>query len=217
MTIKSLLIFSISFSLVLIASTLYIAENTSDGSMGDIQNSTTLQNDITFQVSFRNDPDPSALSTFNPINNTPQSNMDPKEPAETILKENKPLLTVIINNVLEGIFPNENPVASNNEFNERGSQSNSPSSTLDKVVNDSNGLNFKELLENAPLTDSQLDSIAEYSGGTNPMELVDQFCGDVRSGEFHNMTEDIRRSYNYNPASPAILMSIFEKMGDLCP
>jgi hypothetical protein len=31
------------------------------------------------------------------------------------------------------------------------------------------------------------------------------------------MAEDIRQSYNYNPASPAILMSVFEKMGILCP
>lgn len=217
MTLKSLLIFSISFSLVLIASTLYIAENTSDGSKPDVQNSTTLQNDIAFQDSFRNDPDPSALSAFNPINNTTQSKMDPKEPGATILTENKPLLTVIINKVLEGIYPHDNPAATNDEFAERDSHSDRPSSSLDNVDNNPNGMNFNELLNTVPLTDSQLDSIEEYSGGKNPMELVDEFCGEVRSGEFHNMTEDIRRSYNSNPASPALLMSIFEKMGDLCP
>ena len=90
-------------------------------------------------------------------------------------------------------------------------------SSLNFAISETNGSDYYELLKEAPMTEEQLKEIHQYSGGKTPTEIVDEFCTEVRSGELHLMAEDIRQSYNYNPASPAILMSVFEKMGSLCP
>ncbi len=81
----------------------------------------------------------------------------------------------------------------------------------------SSGDNYYNMLSESSLTKSQLDNIQKYSNGETPDELIDDFCGQARSGELDRMVEDIRQSYNYDPASPAALMAVFEKMGDLCP
>lgn len=81
----------------------------------------------------------------------------------------------------------------------------------------SSGDNYYKMMAGSSLTESQMDDIQMYSNGKTPDELIDNFCGQARSGELDRMAEDIRQSYNYDPASPAALMSVFEKMGDLCP
>ncbi len=90
-------------------------------------------------------------------------------------------------------------------------------SGLNFAISRAEGSDYYELLKEVPMTDEQLKEIQQYSGGKSPTEIVDEFCKEVHSGELHLMAEDIRQSYNYNPASPAILMSVFEKMGNLCP
>ena len=96
-------------------------------------------------------------------------------------------------------------------------QNNAEISSLNFAIIEANGSDYYELLNEAPMTNEQLKEIQQYSGGKSPTEIVDEFCAEVHSGELHLIAEDIRQSYNYNPASPAILMSVFEKMGNLCP
>jgi hypothetical protein len=96
-------------------------------------------------------------------------------------------------------------------------QNETDASGLNFAISKAEGSDYYELLKEVPMTDEQLKEIQQYSGGKSPTEVVDEFCKEVDSGELHLMAEDIRQSYNYNPASPAILMSFFEKMGNLCP
>jgi hypothetical protein len=109
------------------------------------------------------------------------------------------------------------------EINKDSNLSNEPTqndtdvSGLNFAISKAEGSDYYELLKEVPMTDEQLKEIQQYSGGKSPTEIVDEFCKEVDSGELHLMAEDIRQSYNYNTASPAILMSVFEKMGNLCP
>jgi hypothetical protein len=96
-------------------------------------------------------------------------------------------------------------------------QNNTYASGINFAISTAEGSNYYELLKKVSMTDEQLKEVQQYSGGKSPTEIVDEFCKEVHSGELHVMAEDIRQSYNYNPASPAILMSVFEKMGILCP
>jgi hypothetical protein len=90
-------------------------------------------------------------------------------------------------------------------------------SSLNFAISETNRTDYYELLKEVPMTEEQTKQVQLYSGGKSPTEIIDEFCIEVRSGELHLMAEDIRQSYNNNPASPAILMSVFEKMGNLCP
>ncbi len=90
---------------------------------------------------------------------------------------------------------------------------NSLNNTNDTYLN----TDYYEMLVESTLTQEQQNEIQKYSGGKTPAELIEDFCLQANNGELDRMVEDIQQSYNYNPASPAAIMSVFKSMGNLCP
>jgi hypothetical protein len=209
------------------AGLLFSAQYLSD-SVGDINQNPNHNNTIENATTYYPSPDPTSLqqvslNKFSPTNlesginqhnnANPQVSTEDKPPEQHFINM---LANLMINFILQDQNVDEDINNDSDNSNEI-IQNNTEVSSLNYAINAAEESDYYELLKEAPMTDEQLKEIQAYSGGKSPTEIVDEFCKEVDSGELHLMTEDIRQSYNYNPASPAILMSAFEKMGNLCP
>ena len=215
MSLKGLVLISILMCAGLIFGTQYLSNSIGDTNQSPVQNYSQnipiIENSSSDQVSSRIIPLEEIERTGqqiapnqNNFSSTPVSQED-KAPEQNFMN-------MVANLVVSLITQDKTDFAgSNTDLN------NSKVSSLAFAISETNGSDYYELLKEAPMTEEQLKDIHQYSGGKTPTEIVDEFCAEVRSGELHLMAEDIRQSYNYNPASPAILMSVFEKMGNLCP
>ncbi len=215
MSLKSLVLISILMCAGLIFGTQYLSNSIGDTNQSPVQNYSQnipkIENSSSDQVSYRIIPLEEIERTGqqiapNQINfsSSPVS-VEDKSPEQNFMN-------MVANLVVSLITQDKTDFAGSNT-----DSNNSKVSSLAFAISETNGSDYYELLKEAPMTEEQLMEIHQYSGGKTPTEIVDEFCAEVRSGELHLMAEDIRQSYNYNPASPAILMSVFEKMGNLCP
>lgn len=218
MTLKSLLIISISLSLVLVTSTLYIADNTPQAANIEAQNSEYSV--FLFNQSTNTSDDRVPVTTSMDISPPQEPLSNSPDDFQSNIKTGDSVVSQIVTAVVEIFLPDSNPSSTNSvstvsEEKLFGASSAGPNNHHENEYQ--NGLDFYDLVENSPMSDNELQSIEKYSNGMNPLELINQFCTQVQNGEFREMTEDIRRSYNYDPASPAILMDAFESMSELCP
>jgi len=82
------------------------------------------------------------------------------------------------------------------------------------------GKDLTQIFNEIELTAEQKEQIALLTGETNPVELVNNFCTQVHSGDFARMADSVRESNQSNGSgalSPAILMDFFEQLGAFCP
>ncbi len=82
------------------------------------------------------------------------------------------------------------------------------------------GKDLVQIFNEVELTEEQKEQIALLTGETNPINLVKNFCDQVRSGDFSRMAESVRESNHDDGSgapSPAILMDFFEQLGAFCP
>jgi hypothetical protein len=82
------------------------------------------------------------------------------------------------------------------------------------------GKNLMEIFDDVNLTEEQRRQIEELSGESDPINLVNNFCSQIRSGDFTRMAQSVRESNpegDSSSPSPAILMDFFEKLGAFCP
>ncbi|MHC1785140.1 MAG: hypothetical protein AB9891_20730 [Anaerolineaceae bacterium] len=82
------------------------------------------------------------------------------------------------------------------------------------------GKDLIEIFNEVELTEEQKLQIEILSGETNPINLVNNFCDQVRSGDFSRMADSVRESNREDDSespSPAILMNFFEQLGAFCP
>jgi hypothetical protein len=82
------------------------------------------------------------------------------------------------------------------------------------------GKDLVQIFNEVELTKEQTEQIASLTGETNPINLVNNFCDQVRSGDFSSMAESVRESNRDDGSgvpSPAILMDFFEQLGAFCP
>jgi hypothetical protein len=84
-------------------------------------------------------------------------------------------------------------------------------------MGDLSSTTFDQMLIDQPLDAEQLAEIKKYSGGKSPEELFNNYCTDVKSSDFQEMSQSIKESYANDPNSPAALIDLFEKMSVLCP
>jgi hypothetical protein len=222
-SLKSLIIISILLSAGLIFGTQCLSDTIGDANKSPDQNFSPnfpiIDQSSSDQVSFRkksleeiDETGQQIAPSQNSISNSPVS-VEDKSPEQHFMNLVANLVVSLITQDTNDLTGSNTDTNNSNEI----SQNNSKVSSLNFAISETNGSDYYELLKEAPMTDEQLEEIHQYSGGKSPTEIVDEFCAEVRSGELHLMAEDIRQSYNYNPASPAILMSVFEKMGNLCP
>ena len=215
MSLKGLVLISILMCAGLIFGTQYLSNSIGDTNQSPVQNYSQnipiIENSSSDQVSSRIIPLEEIERTGQQI--APNQNNFSSSPVSVEDKSpEQNFMNMVANLVVSLITQDKTDFAGSNT-----DSNNSKVSSLAFAISETNGSDYYELLKEAPMTEEQLKDIHQYSGGKTPTEIVDEFCAEVRSGELHLMAEDIRQSYNYNPASPAILMSVFEKMGNLCP
>jgi hypothetical protein len=222
-SLKGLVIISILLSAGLIFSTQYVSE-----SIHDINNSQGENYPLSIHIPDQSSPYQvsSRQTLLDEINKTgqqisPNQNYKSDSPVPSKDNPSEQHFMNVVANLVVSLITQDNYNFANGTIDPNNSkeitQNNAEISSLNFAINEANGSDYYELLNEVPMTKEQLKEIHLYSGGKSPTEIVDEFCAEVRSGELHLMAEDIRQSYNYNPASPAILMSVFEKMGNLCP
>ncbi len=93
-----------------------------------------------------------------------------------------------------------------------------PLVSLDDIIASANGKNLNELFAGA--TPQQKQMIQKYAGGKNSNEMVTNFCKDVHSDSFKQMSQNVKQNSSdpsVDPHSPALLMLLFEKLATLCP
>ena len=222
-SLKGLVIISILLSAGLIFSTQYVSE-----SIHDINNGQDQNYPLSIHIPDQSSPNQvsSRQTLLDEINKTgqqisPNQNYKSDSPVPSKDTPSEQHFMNVVANLVVSLISQDNYNFANGNIDPNNSkeinQNNAEISSLNFAINEANGSDYYELLNEVPMTKEQLKEIHLYSGGKSPTEIVDEFCAEVRSGELHLMAEDIRQSYNYNPASPAILMSVFEKMGNLCP
>jgi hypothetical protein len=223
MSLKSLVIISIIMCVGLIYSTMYLSDSIGETSNNPAQyySQNTPKIDVSpfDQVSSRQTlPD---NIEFTDKNIAPEQFTHSNSPVSTVDNPPEPhIMNMIANLVVNYLAQDKNDFASINSESTNSkeiSQDITDISSLNFAISETNGTDYYELLKEVPMTEEQTKKVQIYSGGKSPTEIINEFCIEVRNGELHLMAEDIRQSYNYNPASPAILMSVFEKMGNLCP
>jgi hypothetical protein len=223
MSLKSLVIISIIMCAGLVYSTLYLSTSIGEAGKNPIQNdsqkalitgASSLDQDSTRQKLIDDNDSASKNIVQGMFTNS-------NTPISTNNNLPKPhLMNMIANLVVNYIAEDKTDFAviKSDSTNLKVISQNVPDiSSINFAISETNGTDYYELLKEVPLTEEQTKELQQYSGGKSPKEIVNEFCSEVRSGELHLMAEDIRQSYNYNPGSPAILMSVFEKMGSLCP
>jgi hypothetical protein len=82
------------------------------------------------------------------------------------------------------------------------------------------GKDLVQIFTEIDLSEEQKEQIGLLTGETNPIHLVNNFCEQVRSGDFTRMADSVRESNRDDGSgalSPAILMDFFEQLGAFCP
>jgi hypothetical protein len=223
MSLKSLVIISLLFCAGLIYSTQCLSD-----SIGDT-NQTPIHN-YSQEIAVSDYPSPEQISSqqvtiddFGPTKNESGFTQSNYGSSQVSLQDKPPeqhFMNMLANIVVNFIIQDKNVygnIHSDSNHSKEITQNETKVSSLNLAISAVEGSDYYKLLKEVPIADDQLKEIQQYSGGKSPTEIVDEFCKEVYSGELHLMAEDIRQSYNFNPASPAILMSVFEKMGNLCP
>jgi hypothetical protein len=91
---------------------------------------------------------------------------------------------------------------------------------FDKIIDWVFGNNLYDLANTSDLTEEQRQEIENYSGESNPINLIRNFCLNAKSDDFGNMIQSLRENnpdLNNGTPPPAILLNFFEKIGSLCP
>lgn len=113
--------------------------------------------------------------------------------------------------------PSVNPTEDSHSFNP---ESVSITLIFDTIIKWLFGKNLIDIFNEAELTEDQQKQIELLTGEKNPINLVNNFCEQIRSGDFSRMAESVKAS---NPdegngsLSPAILMDFFANLGAFCP
>ena len=138
-----------------------------------------------------------------------------RQPAQVPTPRNANIIEQLVMSLLAP--PKDNP-ANPTSGQTTGQADRLPLVSLDDIIASANGKDLNELFDGANPEQKQM--IQKYAGGKSSNEMVTNFCRDVHSDSFKQMSQGVKQNSSdpsVDPHSPALLMLLFEKLATLCP